>query len=38
MNCALYVAAASGWDEMDTWPLIRGACCHVTEVGGSQGL
>jgi hypothetical protein len=31
------IAAATGWAEVDTWPLIHGGCYHVTEVGGSYG-
>ena len=32
------IASATGWAEVDTWPLIHGGCYHVTEVGGSYGL
>jgi hypothetical protein len=28
--CLAYVATASGWAEVDTWPLINGGWCHVT--------
>jgi hypothetical protein len=27
-----------GGGEVETWPLIHGGCCHVTEVGGPYGL
>lgn len=30
--CLPCAAAASGWAEVDTWPLIDGGCYHVTEV------
>jgi hypothetical protein len=36
--CLPSVAAASGWAEVDTWPLIHGGCYQVTEVGGVYGL
>jgi hypothetical protein len=32
--CLRSVAAASGWAEVDTWPLLHGGCYHMTEVGG----
>ena len=32
------VAAASGWAQVDTWPLIHGGCCHMTEADGPYGL
>ena len=35
--CLRSVAAASGWAEVDTWPLLHGGCYHVTEVGGPYG-
>jgi hypothetical protein len=36
--CLPSVAAASGWAEVDTLPLVSGGCCHVIEVGGLCGL
>ena len=36
--CLPYVAAASGWAEVDTGPLINGGCSQVTEVAGPYGL
>jgi len=31
--CSLpFVAGAGEWAEVDTWPLIRGGCYHVSEV------
>ena len=38
MCCLPHVAAASGWNWVGTWSLIRGGCYHVTEVGGLYGL
>ena len=29
--CLPSVAAASGWAEVDTWPLLHGGCYHMTE-------
>ena len=41
LSCLPHVAAASGWTEVDTWPLIRGGwvcengaeCCHLISRG-----
>jgi len=34
MYCLPCVAAASGWAQVDTSPLIQGGCYLVTEGGG----
>ena len=38
MYCLPYVAAASGWAQVDTLPLLHGGCYHVTEGGRLYGL
>jgi hypothetical protein len=38
MHCLPYLAAASGWGQVDTSPLIHGGCYHLTEGGRLYGL
>jgi len=35
---ATFIAAASWWAKVDTWPLIHDGCYHMSEVGGPYGL
>ena len=36
--CLSFVEDASGWAEVDTWPLIHCNCYHMTEAGELYGL
>ena len=36
--CLCSIAAASGWAEVDTWPLVHGGYYHMTEAGEPYGL